>query len=325
MNGVAGQSPLSPEARRRQIAWARAQLQEGIDHVKPGTRPFEIAKRVIVGTYNDGFIHAGNLAFLSLLTLFPFFIVMAALAQLFGRTADGQHAVALFLSTVPPGVAEVLAKPIGDVLTARSGGLLWLGALVGLWTTASFIETIRDILRRAYGTVHGRPFYHYRLLSMGLIIGSVVLAMFAFTAQVVITGAEEFINRVLPVAAETSQIISLSRLVPAAALFVALYLLFYSLTPHRYRVSGCPKWPGALLVTLWWLATTALLPIVLGLLGSYDLTYGGLAGVMIALMFFFVIGLGVVLGAELNAALAEGPETALNDPEEEIAVTKELV
>lgn len=325
MRIVVDTSPLSPEARRRQIAWARAQLQEGIDQVRPGTRPFEIAKRVIVGTYNDGFIHAGNLAFLSLLTLFPFFIVLAALARLFGRTADGQHAVALFLQTVPHGVADVLAKPIGDVLTARSGSLLWLGALVGLWTTASFIETIRDILRRAYGTIHGRPFYHYRLLSMGIIIGSVLLALVAFAAQVVITGAEEFINRVLPVAVETSQIISLSRVVPAVALFIALYLMFYSLTPHRYRVSGCPKWPGALLVTIWWLATTALLPLILSTLGSYDLTYGGLAGVMIALMFFFVIGLGVVLGAELNAALAEAPETTLNDPGDEVAVTKELV
>ncbi len=52
---------------------------------------------------------------------------------------------------MPPSVADVLRKPIGDVLHARSGALLWLGAIVGLWTTGSFIETIRDILRRAYG------------------------------------------------------------------------------------------------------------------------------------------------------------------------------
>ena len=49
----------------------------------------------------------------------------------------------------------------------------------------------------------------------------------------------------------------------------------------------------------------------IGLLGGYDLTYGSLAGVMIALLFFFVVGLGVVIGAELNAALAESEPTAL--------------
>ena len=78
-----------------------------------------------------------------------------------------------------------------------------------------------------------------------------------------------------------------------------------ALTPARYRKRGCRKWPGALFITLWWLATVELLPDALGLLGGYSLTYGSLAGVMIALLFFFAVGLGVVIGAELNAALAE--------------------
>ena len=77
------------------------------------------------------------------------------------------------------------------------------------------------------------------------------------------------------------------------------------MTPARYRKLGYRKWPGALLVTVWWLATVELLPNAIELLGGYDLTYGSLAGVMIALIFFFVIGLGVVMGCELNAALAE--------------------
>jgi membrane protein len=98
-------------------------------------------------------------------------------------------------------------------------------------------------------------------------------------------------------------------------LFGALYALFYSLTPSKYRYSKCPKWPGALFVAAWWVLTTMALPAILGMLGSYDLTYGSLAGVIIALIFFWVIGLGVVFGAELNAALAETPETGLKGDE----------
>ena len=89
------------------------------------------------------------------------------------------------------------------------------------------------------------------------------------------------------------------------------YVLFFALTPARYRKRQCRKWPGALLITAWWLATVEVLPNILGLLGGYNLTYGSLAGVMIALIFFFVIGLGVVTGAELNAALAESGAIAL--------------
>jgi membrane protein len=62
---------------------------------------------------------------------------------------------------------------------------------------------------------------------------------------------------------------------------------------------------------LWWYGVTMLLPPTLSLLGGYSRTYGSLAGVMITLIFFFLVGLGVVIGAELNAALAEFPEEEL--------------
>src|SRR3546814_8269190 len=61
------------------------------------------------------------------------------------------------------------------------------------------------------------------------------------------------------------------------------------------------------------MATTALLPKVLGMLGSYSLTYGGLAGVIIVILFFFIVGLGLVVGEELNADLAETTEGDLKE------------
>jgi len=90
-------------------------------------------------------------------------------------------------------------------------------------------------------------------------------------------------------------------------------VIFYSLTPSKYRYSACLKWPGALFTALWWMAVTLVLPVVLGWLGSYDRTYGSLSGVIIALIFFWFVGLGLVFGAHLNAALAESPEPTLKD------------
>jgi membrane protein len=99
---------------------------------------------------------------------------------------------------MPPDVANALAKPVNDVLEARSGNLLWFGAIVGLWTTGSFIETIRDIIRRAYGVTSGRPFWEYRLRAMGITILSVVLALLSFSLQFVLTGVEQFVDQLLP-------------------------------------------------------------------------------------------------------------------------------
>ena len=320
-------SPESPEARRKRLAKAKARLGTLRGTFRKGSRAWEIVKRVAIGVYSDGFIHAGNLAYLALLSIFPFVIVAAAVARLFGETEEGMNAVNALLQTMPKDVAEVLQRPIRDVLEARSGGLLWFGAIIGLWTTGSFIETIRDIIRRAYGVTFSRPFWEYRLGSAGMIIVAVVMAMLAFALSIALSSVQEFMVRAIPGADDLVGLLTLLRAAPALMLFGSLYLLFYILTPKRYRNRSCPKWPGAAFVAGWWVLTSALLPVALTSLGGYDLTYGSLAGVMIALIFFFVIGLGLVIGAELNAALAETPDPSQEDVEavlqEEAAVEAE--
>ena len=300
------QHPLSPEERRKEQAAEAAALGPKLAEAHhPPPTAWEITKRVAIGVYNDGFIHAGNLAFLSLLALFPFFILATAIAKLLGQSADGQKTVATILDRLPPNVADVLQSPIQEVLTARTGPLLWFGAIVGLWTAASFIETIRDILRRAYGVPYSAPFWTYRLGSLGLILVSVLLLMFAFGLTLLGTSIEHFVVERLPASDGLATDLGWYRVAPALTLYATFYALFFILTPKRYRKIACRKWPGALLVTAWWIASAELLPPTLELLGGYEITYGSLAGVMIALIFFFLVGLGVVTGAELNAALAD--------------------
>lgn len=299
-------SPESPEQRRekpgahphRPGLWGR---------VGPGSGPFEIARRVAVGVYNDGFIHAGNLAYLTLIALFPFFIIFAATATFLGGPEETAQAIHTVARTLPPAVGSLIETTAGEVLKVRTGPLLWFGALVGLWTVGSFIETIRDILRRAYGTPWMRPFWHYRLLGIGLIIGAVVLLLIAFSAAIALTAAEEFIARFIPRAGELADRIGETRFIPAIAIFIANYALLWALAPSRYRKWTYLKWPGALFTTGWWYLCIALLPRVLELFGGYALTYGGLAGVTVALLFFWLIGFGLVIGAHLNAALANPP------------------
>ena len=153
--------------------------------------------------------------------------------------------------------------------------------------------------------------WEYRLGSMLMILGAVVLLMLAFTASAALTFAHHLIIEWFPLAQGVASTLGLYRLVPAVTLFFTFYVIFFLLTPSRYRKARCRKWPGALLITVWWLATVEILPNVLSLFGGYSRTYGSLGGVMVALIFFFVVGVGVVVGAELNAALAESGATAL--------------
>ena len=322
---------LSPEARRQRalnrkthLFGDRAEepvkrkpglLSTVLDRVGPGTRVYEVVRRTLVGSYQDGFIHAGNLAYLSMLAIFPFFILGAALFDLLGGRDMTTQMVATIATALPPSATQVIEPVAEEAIHARSGWLLWLGAGVALWTVSSLVETIRDILRRAYGTKAQYAFWKYRLFSAGLILGAVVLLMVSLFAQVAIGTAQQVIIANFPQLSEVIDMLRLSRVLPALGLTGSLYLLFFTLAPAEYRKKRYPKWPGALFTAMWWLGVTTALPPILRSFFTYDLTYGSMAGIIIAMFFFWLVGLGLVIGAELNAALAEPESERAETPE----------
>lgn len=323
---------LSPEARRLRAlkrplrfsnAGADAAPQPGIfgfvaHHVGPGTRAFETIRRTLVGTWQDGFIHAGNLAYLSMLAIFPFFIIGAALFELIGGREQALELVNTVVTAMPPTVSRLIGPVAGEIVDVPQGWLLWLGAGVALWTVSNLVETIRDILRRAYGTRSVLAFWKSRLASAALILAAVVVLMVSLFASVLIGTAQQMILSYFPEFSEVVGDLRISRIVPALGLGVSLYLLFYTLTPAMYRGKSFPKWPGPTFTALWWLSVTAAMPPILRGVFTYDLIYGSMAGIIIALFFFWLVGLGLVIGAELNAALAE-PENA----QDQLTNTKE--
>lgn len=325
---------LSPEARRlrglaRPVHFTgdgahTADPQPGLlgflaHHTGPGTRVFETVRRTLVGTWQDGFIHAGNLAYLSMLAIFPFFIIGAALFELIGGRDRALEMVTAVLVAMPPTVGRIIGPVAEEIVDAPQGWLLWLGAGVALWTVSNLVETIRDILRRAYGTKPLLAFWKSRLASAALILASVVVLMVSLFASVLIGTVQQMILSYLPQFSGLVGDLRISRIVPALGLAASLYLLFFTLTPSRYRRKAYPKWPGPAFTAVWWLGVTAAMPPVLRGVFTYDLIYGSMAGIIIALFFFWLVGLGLVIGAELNAALAQ-PE---QETEGSAAYTKE--
>ncbi|WP_373489011.1 YihY/virulence factor BrkB family protein [Blastomonas sp.] len=263
-----------------------------------------VAREVIGNVVQHGGVLAGNFAYLALLSIFPFFIVAAALGGIFGRSDYGSDAVQAFLAALPPSVGAAMSAPVEAAMVARSGGLLWLAVIVGLWTTGSLVEAIRMIIRRAYNTTGERPFWHYRLGSMAMIVLTVIASMLALSTQVMLVGASQIITIGINFPGQAMAIVAFGQLLTLTVLFAMLYLLFRLLTPVDCRRAGFPTWPGPLFISLWWMVSLGLMPAFLRNFANYDLTYGSLAGVMISLIFFFLIGVAMVIGAELNAALA---------------------
>ena len=297
----------SPEARRRAALLSPEALEQESRRFV-GARAYDVIQRVISGIWADGFIHAGNLAYMGMFAIFPFLILGAASLSLLGITDLNAASVTSVLDGLPTRAREAIIPVAESAIAARTGWLLWAGGLVGLWSTSSLVETIRDMLRRAYGTRPTLSFWRYRILSFGVTLLAVALLMASLLAQLIIGAAGEVIAALAPQLEGLLAHLSLSRIVPAILFYSAVLLLFVTLTPAAYRSRRYPKWPGALAVTLWTVGVSTALPPLLRTVFSYDLTYGSLAGAMITLFFFWLVGLGMEAGAELNAALARTPE-----------------
>lgn len=263
-----------------------------------------VIRQTIKGFFDDnGGILAGNLAYLSLLTLFPFFIFCVSLAGVFGRTDEGLEAVSTLISAVPAQVADVLTGPITEVLAGSAKrGLLTFGAIVTIWTAANFIETVRVIVLVAYDQTSTRSLWFQRLQSSLLVIASALILFSSMIVQFVLNTAQKLLQTYLP---WFTGIIDFMKIIGTGVapviLVLGLYGIFRALTPKE--ALPVRHWPGALLTAVIWIAASQILPRVLTMMGSYNVTYGSLAGIIITLLFFYVLGIGLVLGAQLNAAL----------------------
>ncbi|MDP6705616.1 MAG: YihY/virulence factor BrkB family protein [Alphaproteobacteria bacterium] len=265
-----------------------------------GNRLLAAARRLVV---DGGLVMAGHLAFVGLLALFPFLIFLTALAGFFGQTELGTHFVAFFLEQMPEQVAEVLYVPILEVLQETRGGLLTLGILLSIWTASSGLEAARISLDRAYFSIRQRPMWQTRIESMLLVILAASCILVAMLALVL-----------GPVAwTEVQRYVTLPRILellwnPVRYGFGALLILsavsglFFLLPAARLRL----RWvlPGAVLVMALWLATAIAFSYYVSHFGSYTVTYGSLAGIILTLLFFYLLAVIFIFGAEFNAALA---------------------
>lgn len=277
--------------------------------------PVRLAWRVIDRSFGEGASQAGNLAYLAMTALFPFFLLVAAMAGALGRTDAGQRALDAFLATLPVEVANALAGPLAGLVAARSNDLVTVAVLMGLFSISGFIQTLRSIVSQAYGARAGSTLRHRLLSILGVLLVTLLL-LAVFAVQVLAVGFEQLVLRLMPESMHgLVRDFALYRLVPMALSFVALWVLFRLFTPLAWRSRGF-AWPGALLTATIWIAATMLLPVVIDRVANYPLTYGSLAGVMFTLLFFYIEGMGLVMGASLNAELA-GARRPLRDGSED--------
>lgn len=257
-----------------------------------------------LGHFNtdDGWAVSSHVALSVLMALFPFLIFVTALAGFFGSRELADQAAVLLFQTWPEQIAAPIAKQVTVVLTETRGDLLTIGAAVALLFASNGVEALRVGLNRAYRMNEDRPIWRLRLQSLGFILlGAVVLLVMSFLL-VLAPVVRAVILEYAPRLALRYDTIHLFRLGAASVVILAGLAAVHKWLPAGHR-RFADIWPGvAVTFALWFIGATGF-AAYLERFSTYASTYAGLAGVMVALVFLYLIAVLFILGGELNAAI----------------------
>lgn len=257
-------------------------------------------------TFNaaDGWAIASHVALSALMALFPFLIFLTAIAAFFDLSALSATVVALIFESVPARIAAPIADEVKNVLLVPRRDVLTFGVALALWFASSGVEAMRVGLNRAYGTVENRNFLFLRLESIGFVlVGTVTFLSIAFLV-VLAPVAWTAIVHLMPAAENFSWTLTFLRF--GLTLLIAGGGL---LAAHLWLPAGrrgiAEILPGVGLTLAAWIAGGYGFSLYLADFANYASTYAGLAGVMTAIVFLYMMALILLYGAMLNAALLE--------------------
>jgi membrane protein len=189
------------------------------------------------------------------------------------------------------------------VLSVRHGGLLTLSAVITLYLASNGVEAVRTALNRAYRVAETRSFVFRRAQSVFFVlmgaVASLAVAFLGLLGPLII----ERLVAVMPALAPLQALLTYAGLA-----VTGIILLIVLIAAHRWLPAGRPPvgklWPGIIATVSLWVIAAAIFAAYLRRFANYVATYAGLASVVTALFYLYLIAAVLILGAEFNAALA---------------------
>jgi len=251
---------------------------------------------------DDGWSMASHLAISALMALFPFLIFATALASFLGAKAFADTAVHLVFDTWPQQIAEPIAAEVVAVLTIPRGDFLTLSVVIAAIFASNGIEALRVSLNRAYRVAEDRSFIYRRLQSLLFVF----VATLSFLAISVLLVLAPLIGHIavgaMPWLEPYMGTITLWRyIIASSVLLIGLVIVHLWLPAGRRTLTEIA--PGIIFTIAAWFTGSTLFAAYLERFSSYTATYAGLASIMIAVVFLYIVSAIFILGGELNAAI----------------------
>ena len=274
-----------------------------------GVPVWVVAKRTWKSVWDDRlFGHAAELGFYFFFALFPALVSATSILGLIARSASRIYDRLLqYLALVIP--AEALGTVLhtfNETATASSSGKLTFGLIVATWSASAGMSAIQDTLNVVYKIEDSRSYLRARLEAIGLTIAvsAIVSGCLAsllggdFFAAMARHRISDSVFRVGVVVAVTV----IEWLAAATLLALAFAVVYYWAPDHKRRLW---HWftPGGAIGIGCWLVASVGLRIYLHFFNSYSVTYGSLGAVIILLTWFYITGLMLLVGAEINSEI----------------------
>ena len=262
---------------------------------------------------DDGWAMASHLAISALMALFPFLIFATTLASFLGADAFAETAVHLVFDTWPEQIAAPIAREVVNVLTVPRTDLLTYGVVLAAYFASNGVEALRTSLNRAYRVVETRSIWYRRTQSLIFVL----IATISFVAISVLLVFAPIIARILEAKFDWIQpymgTITVWRFTVASAVIVFGLFAVHIWLPagHRRFLSIIP---GIIFTLVAWVLGSTIFAAYLDTFSSYVTTYAGLASIMIAVVFLYIVSAIFILGGELNAAISRYLEARARVP-----------
>jgi membrane protein len=263
---------------------------------------------------------AAALTYYSLLSLFPALIALVSLLGLFGDPEGTTESLTEIITDIgPESAAETFSGPIESITQHRgtAGFAFVLGLLVAVWSASGYVGAFMRAANVIYETPEGRPFWKKRPLQLAITLGMILL-MAGLAIALVMTGP--IVNAVaesLGIGDTAVGIWDVAKWPVMVLVFFLMIGVLYYLAPN-VKVRGV-RWvtPGALVAIAIWILASGGFAFYVANFGSYDKTYGTLAGLIALLVWFWITNLAILFGMQLNAEIERSHEIREGRPRAE--------
>ena len=248
---------------------------------------------------------AAELSFYFLMSLFPLLLIMVTLLNrfVFLESALRTGLFKLLNAVVPKSASGLVDRFLQHITEGISGTGISFGMLIALWAASSGMVAIMNALNLAYEIDESRSWWKRRLVAIGLVIALMVLIIMALT--LVVYGGEiaQAIAAGLGLGSTLTTALRIAEWPLAVAFVLLVFNLLYLYAPNIKHRDWHWLMPGTVVaVGLWFLASYGF-KFYASNFGAYNMIYGSVGAIIVLLLWFYITGIAILIGAEVNSEL----------------------